>query len=149
MDACRPLFTWMRTLKNYGLVQDFQEHRRPRLTNMDPTTPPYTWWDEGSKCAVRIKASDPRVSDSFSFRQARTLATEVVEDCQDSGGWGGIANIGRHQAGWTVRVFGLELGPQPPVPSTTFSFRDEGVGNMTVIEGLNLDSDGGDVLAKS
>jgi hypothetical protein len=32
---------------------------------------------------------------------------------------------------------------------TTFLFRDEGVGNMTVIEGIKLDSDSGDVFANS
>ena len=86
MDTCRPLFTWMKTLTNYAVEQDFQEHRRPRLSNMDPTKPPYTWWDDGTYCAIRIMAGNPRVSDRFSFRQARTLATEVVQDCQDSGG---------------------------------------------------------------
>lgn len=120
MDACRPLFTYMKTLTNYALEQDFQEHRRPRLSNMDPTTPPYTWWDEGTHCAIRIMVGDPRASDRFSFRQARTLATEVVQDCQDSGGWGGFADIGRDHVGWTVRVMGIQDDPEPPMAGTTF-----------------------------
>ena len=141
MDDCRPLFNWMRTLPNYGLEQDFREGQKPRLPNRDPPTPPFTWWDEVRHCAISIIADNPFIVDRFSFKQARALATELIEDCQDEGGYGGFSVIGKNGVGWTVRAIGIELEPEPPSNGTTLLSKDRGVNNMTVIGSLELNSD--------
>ena len=144
MEDCRPLFNWIRTFPNYALEQDFQEHRKPRLSNTNPPTPPYTWWDEVRHCALRVIAGTPLLVDTFSFKQVRALATELIEDCQDYGGFGGSAIIGKNQVGWTVVAIGIDLEPEPRGYGTTFIFGERGEGNITVVKSLELDSESND-----
>ena len=66
--------------------------------------------------------------DDFSFEQARALATEILEVCQDRGGRGGYAPIG-HGIGWRVCVIGFKLGPDPP--ADTSLLEEVGSGNGT------------------
>lgn len=47
--------------------------------------------------------------DAFSFEEVRRVAMEVVEECQDSGGFGGWGVLGR-AVGWRVRVIGVDTG---------------------------------------
>lgn len=58
---------------------------------------------------MEIEAANPSVEDRFSFEQVRGLATDIVEDCQTKGGFGGFASIGVKEGvgGWTVRVIGF------------------------------------------
>ena len=149
MEDCRPLFNWVRTLPNYALEQDFQEYRKPRLPNRNPPTPPYTWWDEVRHCALRIIVGSPFLVDNFSFKQARALATELIEECQDYGGFGGSAVIGKNRVGWTVVAIGIDLEPEPGGNDTTFIFGEKAEGNMTVVESLELDSDTDDAFNDS
>lgn len=48
--------------------------------------------------------------DRFSYEMVRALATDIVESCQDEGGFGGWSPIGRG-VGWWVRVTGYN-GPE-------------------------------------
>lgn len=55
-----------------------------------------------------------KVVDRFSWKDVRTLAQKILEDCdQDEGedGVGGIAPIGLN-IGWVVSVLGVPYGPQ-------------------------------------
>jgi len=75
-----------------------------------PSEPPYTWHGEASNCAVQIASGDPLIIDKFSFAEARALATEVIEVCEERGGCGGYALIGRDRAGWEVKAIGFSFG---------------------------------------
>ncbi len=46
--------------------------------------------------------------DDFSFEQARGLAIEILEECEEKGGRGGVAPIG-HGVGWAVSVIGWKV----------------------------------------
>ena len=109
VDGCRPTLNYFRTFPNYRRIQDFMEDRYPKL----PSKPPYAVHHKLSNCAVQIASGDPMIIDDFSFEQARALATEILEVCQDSGGHGGTAPIG-HGRGWKVSVIGFALPPDPP-----------------------------------
>ena len=109
VDGCRPTLNYFRTFAKYRVIQDFMEDRYPKL----PSKPPYAVHHIHSNCAVQIASEDPYTLDTFSFEQARTLATEILEICQDHGGHGGVAPIG-HGIGWRVSVIGFKLDPDLP-----------------------------------
>lgn len=109
VDGCRPTLNYFRTFPKYRVIQDFMEDRYPKL----PSKPPYAVHHLNSNCAVQIASGDPLAIDDFSFEQARALATEILEVCQDHGGYGGFAPIG-HGVGWRVSVIGFKHTPDPP-----------------------------------
>ncbi|MCJ1459155.1 hypothetical protein MMC28_009532 [Mycoblastus sanguinarius] len=106
ISGCRPTLNEFRNFPRYRVVQDFLEGRWPR----EPSEPPYALHATASNCAVRIASGDPKVIDKFSFEQVRQLATDIVEECQEKGGLGGIAPIGKG-LGWTVAVVGTGAAP--------------------------------------
>ena len=112
VDGCRPTLNYFRSFPNYRLVQEFIEHRKPKL----PSKPPYAVHHVLSNCAVQIAPDNPGDVDKFSFERARALATEILETCVDHGGRGGTAPIGRDN-GWRVTVIGYGLPPRPPGPT--------------------------------
>ena len=81
----------------------------PILPMKRPATPPYMWHDEKTFCTVEIRVNDTRVIDKFSFEQARSLATDILQDCESTGGWGGESIIGEKKEGWYVRTLGIKL----------------------------------------
>jgi len=102
VTSCRPTLNHFRTFPAYRKIQPFLENSLPKL----PNKPPLIIYHKQSTCAVEIAASSPTIEDRFSFEQVRGLATEIVEDCQNKGGFGGYAAIGRGE-GWVVRVIGF------------------------------------------
>ena len=99
----------------------------PRLPNRDRSTPPYIWHDPETSCRVEIIADNPLLIDKFSFEQARSLATEIVQDCQDMGCFGGESIIGVEKVGWMVRVMGIKL--DPGTSNDTTIVKEAGQGN--------------------
>ncbi len=126
VDGCRPTLNHFRTFPNYRRLQDFIEGRCPKL----PSKPPYAVHQVQSTCAIQIYSGNPLTRDAFSFEQVRALATQILEDCQDPGGYGGFAPIGRG-VGWEVVVIGFKLPPDPPY--RTGLFEDPGSGNGTSV----------------
>ena len=124
VDGCRPTLNHFRTFLNYRRLQDFIEGQCPK----SPSKPPYAVHHLQSNCAVQIASGNPNIRDDFSFEQARALATEILEECQDRGGRGGFAPIG-HGVGWRVAVIGFKLPPDPPY--STGLLEDDGSGNGT------------------
>ena len=103
VDGCRATLNYIRTFPKYRTKQDFLEGRRPR----DPSLPPYVIHHEDSNCAIRIASQDPGVVDRFSFQQIRQSATDILTDCEENWGVGGIASLGAG-LGWTVAVIGID-----------------------------------------
>lgn len=101
IDGCRPTLNSLRSFPRYRTVQYFQEGRYPK----EPSKPPYLLHTNDSTCALQISCGTAGITDKFSFEQARALATDIVEDCQKQGGYGGVARIGRG-IGWSVKVIG-------------------------------------------
>lgn len=126
VEGCRSTLNYFRTFPNYRRIQDFIEERCPKL----PHKPPYAVHSVKSTCAVQIASEDPHIRDSFSFEQARALAIEIIEICQDHGGLGGVAPIG-HGVGWRVAVIGYKLDPDPP--DGTGLVEEIGSGNGTSV----------------
>lgn len=89
IDGCRLTLNRIRRLPNYRLKQDFQEGRNPK----DPFKPPYIFHEEGSDCAIQLASGSETIVDKFSFEQVRSLATDILEDCQAFGGYGGVAFV--------------------------------------------------------
>ena len=126
VEGCRPTLNYLRTFPYYRRIQDFMEGRYPKL----PSKPPYAVHSVQSNCAVQIASENPYTSDKFSFEQARALAIEILEFCQDHGGLGGFAPIGR-RVGWRVVVVGYKFNPDPP--DRTGLFEEIGSGNGTLV----------------
>lgn len=109
VSGCRPTLNHFRGFPNYRKIQDFMEDRYPK----DPYKPPYAVHQVQSNCAIQIASENPTIIDDFSFEQARALAIEILEVCEDHGSYGGVAPIG-HGVGWTVSVIGFTVAPDPP-----------------------------------
>ena len=103
VDTCRPTLTVLRQFPTYRTVQRFKENKEPRL----PNTPPYVINPDGTNCAIEISARLDEIEEKFSFEQARTLATTILEDCA-SPGYGGQTPIGLLRNGWWVKVVGFD-----------------------------------------
>ena len=103
----------------------------------NPYKPPYAVHQIHSNCAIQIAATNPTIIDDFSFEQARALAIEILEVCEDHGSHGGVAPIG-HGVGWTVSVIGWTLLPDPPDRP---NLRGEGgLGNGTSVPVMVVES---------
>ena len=107
IDGCRPTLNYIKTFPNYRKQQAFLEDWWPK----EPSLPPYAVHHEASNCAVKISSFDARKPDRFSFADVRTLATQILEDCE--AGYGGIGIVGTTRM-WTVAVIGISNVP----PST-------------------------------
>jgi len=120
--GCKATLDKFKTFPLYRLVQDFQEHKYPRK----PEPPPFAVYDR--QCIVEVKTDNPLIFDRFSFEQVRVLALEIIEDCLDHGGIGGIAPIGRG-VGWTVSAKGVRIVPATSIGNDTVStqFKEEWV----------------------
>lgn len=104
VDGCRPTFNLVRGLPNFRLIQEFQEGKYPKK----PYRPPYIFYHNESTCAIQVASGSKTLNDKFSFEQIKTRATDIVEDCQAQGGYGGVAPLGE-DIGWTVKVIGLAV----------------------------------------
>ena len=105
VDGCRSTLNYIKTLPNYRKQQTFLENWWPK----EPSRPPYAVHHEKSDCAVKISSFNTKQPDKFSFADVRTLATQILEDCEP--GCGGIGLIGSTGV-WTVAVIGV--GDAPP-----------------------------------
>jgi hypothetical protein len=87
-------------------MQEFKEDRLPNLPG--GITPPLLIGAEDTTCEVVIEARLAGIVEEFSFEQARTLATSIIEECSSEGepGYGGESPIGRKLEGWVVRAKG-------------------------------------------
>ncbi len=101
IDGCRPTLNRLRALPLYRLVQEFQEGAKPKV----PSKPPYIFHVKDSTCGIQLACGSTTITDKFSFEQVRALATDILEDCQSKGGYGGVAPLGKG-VGWTVKVIG-------------------------------------------
>lgn len=115
VEGCRRTLNYLRGIPTYRLKQSFEMHRRPKIpwrTASGTTlhTPPFLLHAKGSDCAVRIDTLFEDVVDEFSFEEVRRVATDVVEDCQSSGGHGGVGTLGQRK-GWEVQVVGYTHPP--------------------------------------
>lgn len=112
VEGCRPTLNYLRTLPGYKKPEWFQRGRRPTIPatrpGAMPIAPPFLWHLPMSDCILEIDTVARDVVDRFTFEQARALAQIVLDDCQDSGGFGGFAKLGRG-LGWQVRVVGFQL----------------------------------------
>ena len=111
VDGCRPVLNIMKTFPNYDRVQEFQEYKKPK----HPCLPPWGLIKKDANCKIEIFAGhDESIVDKFSYKQIRSLATDIIEDCQPprGAGMGGWSPIGR-EIGWMVRALGTEKGGGP------------------------------------
>ena len=130
VSGCRPTLNYFRGFPDYRKIQDFMEDRYPK----NPSKPPYAVHQIHSDCAIQIAAANPTIIDDFSFEQARALAIEILEVCEDHGSRGGVAPIG-HGVGWRVSVIGWTLPPDRP------SLRGAGdLGNGTSVPVMVVES---------
>ena len=102
VTGCRPTLNYIRTFPDYKKVQPFLEHKSPKV----PNKPPMIIFHRESTCAIEISAQNPQYEDRFSFEQVRALATDIVEECQVEGGYGGYAFIGKKKW-WAIKVIGF------------------------------------------
>ena len=115
VDGCRPTLNYFRTFPNYRQQQMFLEGWYPK----EPSKPPYAIHHSSSNCAVKISSFNPRTASKFSFADVRSLATNIIADCEPvNGGIGGIGIIGVENV-WTVSVIGMDELPPSVEPSNS------------------------------
>ena len=111
---CQPAFRSMtRQIKGqaFRAVQRFAWNYLPRF----PHPPPYEFHEPGHNCVLNITLEDEKIAGEFSFEQAKLLAQDVMQECQDLvrgaptyGGWAAIAEGAPR--GWRVEIGGLAGG---------------------------------------
>lgn len=115
VEGCRATLNHLKTIPSWKQPLQFEKYRSPRIPNTrpgaPPIAPPFIWHVVGSNCVLEIDTLNSYAIDQFSFEQARALAQNVLDDCQDFGGFGGFTDLGRG-VGWQVTVLGLVL-PRP------------------------------------
>ena len=142
VEKCRSLLRFLTTLRPYRALQDFQIAHSPRL----PGTPPYAWWNETTTCGLRVESQNPYLVQRFAWVQVRALAMEILDYCQDTSlGLGGLAPIGMPRPGFaldgfSVRVIGATISPEPPADGTDDAFGSSGTANATFGETFWLDT---------
>lgn len=106
IETCRKTLGILRQFPHYRNMQEFKEGRLPSLPG--GITPPFLIGAEDTTCEVVIEARLAGIVEEFSFEQARTLATSIIEECSSEGnpGYGGESPIGRKLEGWVVRAKG-------------------------------------------
>ena len=109
VPTCRATLNVLRTFPFYRRIQDFQESRSPTI----PDKPPLYVYVRSSDCALELASGRPEVVDRFSYEMVRQKATDIVEECQDYGGFGGWSPMGRG-LGWYVKIIGYT---EPDGPS--------------------------------
>ena len=118
---CRSLFKSVTTFPSYRAIQDFQTGRSPRLPGAG--TPPYTWWNATTTCALRLKSHSPDRAQKFAWVQVRALAMDILDYCEENSvGYGGQALIGTPPLGFegfAVAVIGVPIRPPLPLISGT------------------------------
>ena len=105
VTGCRPLLTKIRGFEPYRIPQTFQEYKTPVF----PFVPPFGFTVKDCTCELRVKATSPRWVDKFSWNDVRTMATDLVENCQPprGAGEGGWDLIGPKKK-WIVEIVGIE-----------------------------------------
>ena len=99
--TCRATLNIIRTFPLYRRIQNFQESRSPTI----PDKPPLYIYARSSDCALELASIGPEVVDRFSYEMVRQKAMDIVEECQEYGGFGGWSPMGRG-LGWYVRIIG-------------------------------------------
>ena len=137
VSQCRPLLNSIRNFPNYRKIQNWLTGHYPSL--LVRNFPPFTFHDETkSECVIKIGSTVQDLIDAFSLEQARALAQDILEYCQDHGGWGGEAGIGRKNKGWMVGVVGIKL---PNSQSTGMGVLDGGgTSNVSLVENAAVDA---------
>ena len=117
VDGCRPSLTELRNYESYTIKQAFSTGDYPRP--LWPQKPPYFIHPYPSTCNLTIEDNIQNQRAWFSFKDARNLATDILQYCEDDGhGLGGWGLIGEDVRGapslvFRVAVFGID--PVRPV----------------------------------
>ena len=117
IPGCQPSLTTLRRYPNFGKRQTFVtgEFNRPKR----PSEPPYNIYSIGSNCEIELKSYVDNVRAYFSFSDAKNLATNILQHCEETSfKRGGFAIIGKDKEGepipvWAVSVIGRDV--RPPV----------------------------------
>lgn len=121
VEGCRSTLNYLRTIHTYRVRQAFQKDKSPKIAiqtheGRDILCPPFRFHSVKSDCALQVDTVIEDAIDVFSFQEVRARALEILEECQDEGGYGGIGVLGQKK-GWEVQVVGY-LPPPPPPPPT-------------------------------
>ena len=112
--TCRPTLNVLRSFPFYRRVQNFQESRSPTV----PEKPPLYIYVRSSDCALELASGRPDVVDRFSYEMVRQKATDIVEECQDYGAFGGWSPMGRG-LGWYVKIIGYNQPDESSLRNTS------------------------------
>ncbi|KAL8856632.1 MAG: hypothetical protein Q9178_006788 [Gyalolechia marmorata] len=119
VEGCRATLNHLKTIPNWKQPRQFETNKSPVIPatrpGARPIAPPFLFHVVGSDCVLEIDTVIPNAIDRFSFEQARALAQNLLDDCQDFGGFGGFTDLGRG-VGWQVTVLGVDL-PRPQIAS--------------------------------
>lgn len=114
VDGCRPGLNDISKFDDYKLVQPFVEGTPRKVKDLPqkPHPPPYVITNDAADCSIKITPYVMAQTSWFSFREARALAQNILQHCEDKGlGRGGSAPIGKTKWGessplWSVTVVG-------------------------------------------
>ncbi|KAL9044485.1 MAG: hypothetical protein Q9214_002378 [Letrouitia sp. 1 TL-2023] len=136
---CRKVFRILPTLMEgwrYRRVQRWVRGYSPHLPRARGF-PPFLFGAPGSNCKFGIQIIDRRIEGEFSFEQAKNLAQDVLQECEERGLYfGGNALIVPAQTfGWRVEILG-KAEPEPPGGELVFGEAEAGVStvNETALE---------------
>ena len=135
VDGCRSTLNSMKRYQDYARQQTFflappGGRGYPRY----PSEPPYSITLPEGDCNIIVTTTDQRLSGSFSWKEVRSLTTDILEYCMAKGGTGGRSSIGLPQhstlePGWYVYV----MGKRPERTSTRLR---EGADATPVVESI-------------
>ncbi|KAI4159735.1 MAG: hypothetical protein LQ342_006350 [Letrouitia transgressa] len=136
---CRKVFRMLPTLMEgwrYRRVQSWVRGYSPHLRRVQGF-PPFGFGAPGSNCKFSITVIDRRIEGFFSFEQAKNLAQDVLQECEERGLYlGGNALMVPEQGlGWRVEILG-KPEPEPPGGELVLGEAEAGVPmvNETAIE---------------
>ncbi|KAI4214028.1 MAG: hypothetical protein LQ351_003432 [Letrouitia transgressa] len=134
---CRKVFRILPTIMEswrFRRVQHWVRGRSPFLPRA-PGYPPFRFGAPASNCKFGITVIDSRIEGDFSFEEAKNLAQDVLQECEERGlHLGGNALIDPAQTlGWRVEVYG-KAEPEPPGGELILGEAELGSVNETTLE---------------
>ena len=122
---CRPVLDVLTSYDHAQTPHRFIYRQEPRI----PYAPPFHFWQDDRGCAITVSTWNKHAVEEFSMQQLRRIATNLLIQCWDQGGYGGLQQV-ISPDGWWISIHG-------PAPRAAISTIESPSRNGTTLQGLN------------